>query len=188
MNSDGRINELVLIGELDSAVERARAGSAANGENGLNPCILGALQHGRAVVVELLHLEMCVGIDEDRSLVVGHRSLGATRVVTGDSPVRVECPDRGAILTSISSPPVHLPKSPPAQPSRPPARRLRSCRSIPIRAAFSAQGWPQSLLSSRSATPAHRTRRFRPPPVEPLFPDRLPSGVIYPRLSLSRRL
>ena len=65
MNSDRRINKLVLIGELDGAVERTWAGSAANGENGFNSCVLGALQHGGAVVIELLHLEMCVGIDEN---------------------------------------------------------------------------------------------------------------------------
>jgi len=72
MNSDCRINKIVLIGELNGTVERAWAGSAANSEDGFNPGILSALQNSRAVSIKLLHLEMCVGIDEDRSLVVGH--------------------------------------------------------------------------------------------------------------------
>src|ERR1700674_1940370 len=64
MNPDGRINELMLFGELDAAVERTWARPAADGENGLNTRILGPLQHKGAVSIELLHLEMCVGIDE----------------------------------------------------------------------------------------------------------------------------
>src|ERR1700688_1058278 len=63
MNPDGRINELILFGELDAAVERTWARPAADGENGLNTRIFGPLQHKGAVSIELLHLEMSVGID-----------------------------------------------------------------------------------------------------------------------------
>ena len=80
MNSDGRINELVLFGELDAAVERPWTGSAANGENRFDSGFAGASEHLLTVGIELLHLEMCVGIDEDRSLVVGHWLCGDGRL------------------------------------------------------------------------------------------------------------
>src|SRR5579863_7061178 len=75
MNSDRCINKVVLFGELDGAVEGARARTAADGENGFNPSILSPLQHGGSVRIELLHFEVSVGVDENRLLVVGHRSL-----------------------------------------------------------------------------------------------------------------
>ena len=80
MNSNGRINEIVLFCEPDAAVERARASSAADGDNRLDPRFAGAGNYGLTISIELLHFEMRVGIDEDRTLVVSHWSLGATRV------------------------------------------------------------------------------------------------------------
>src|SRR5271170_4903432 len=80
MNSNRRINKFVLFGKLDGTVKRPRAGSAANGENGFNPRILGALQHGWSVRIKLLHLKMRVRIDEDGSLVVGHWSCDDGRL------------------------------------------------------------------------------------------------------------
>src|ERR1700691_5600572 len=79
MNADSRINKFVLFSELDGTVKRPRAGSAANGENGFDPSILGALQHGRSVGIKLLHLKMRVRIDEDWSSVVGDCWLGVWR-------------------------------------------------------------------------------------------------------------
>src|ERR1700676_3262757 len=67
MNSDRRINELVLFGELDGTIKRAWARSTADRENGFNSRLLGTLEHGRAVGIELLHLEMRVGIDKHRN-------------------------------------------------------------------------------------------------------------------------
>jgi hypothetical protein len=72
MNSNSRINELVLFGELNSAVERPWTGTAANGDNCFDSGFAGASEHLLTVGIKLLHLEMCMGIDEDRSLVVGH--------------------------------------------------------------------------------------------------------------------
>src|SRR5208283_3566711 len=75
MNSDGRVNKVVLLRELDGTVERPGARPAADSENGFDPRILGSLQDRGPVGFELLHLEMCVGVDENRTLVVGHWSL-----------------------------------------------------------------------------------------------------------------
>lgn len=77
MNSDRRINEFMFFGELDGAVKGAWSGSAADGENSFNPRIFSPLEHSGAVRIELLHFEMSVGVDENWSLVVGHRWFAA---------------------------------------------------------------------------------------------------------------
>src|SRR5580692_5343014 len=84
MNSNGRVNEVVLFGELDPAVERPGAGSAADRDNRFDSGFAGASEHLLTVGIKLLHLEMCMGIDEHRSLVVGHWLCSA-----GGSPVRL---------------------------------------------------------------------------------------------------
>src|SRR5579863_3631479 len=74
MNTDRRINKIVLFGESNGAVERTWAGSAADSENRLDSRFTGARDHLFSVSLELLRLKMRVGIDEDGSLVVGHWS------------------------------------------------------------------------------------------------------------------
>src|SRR5208282_2414658 len=64
MNADRCINKSVFFGELNGAVQRTWAGSAANGENGFDPSFACACQHLFTVGIELLHLEMGVGVDE----------------------------------------------------------------------------------------------------------------------------
>src|SRR5579862_4816343 len=72
MNSNGRINEVVPFGELDATVERPWTGSATNGDNRFDSGFAGTSDHLLAIGIELLHLEMCMGVDEDRSWVFGH--------------------------------------------------------------------------------------------------------------------
>src|SRR5580698_3907940 len=79
MNTDRRINKIVLFGESNGTVERTWAGSAADSENRLNPSFTGARDHLFSVSLELLRLKMRVGIDEDGSLVVGHWSCSDGR-------------------------------------------------------------------------------------------------------------
>jgi hypothetical protein len=88
MNSNGRINELVLFGKLDAAVERPWTGSAPDGHNRLNPGFAGASDYLLTVSIKLLHFEMRVGIDEDRSLVVIHWSLVVSSNSCGDGRTR----------------------------------------------------------------------------------------------------
>ena len=64
--------------------------------------------------------------------------------------------------TSISLPPAHPPKSPPAQAFRLRAKRPRSCRSIPCRAVCAEQDSLRSQLCVQPKFPAHRLRRFQP--------------------------
>src|ERR1700688_2416297 len=65
INPNRGINEVMLLGKADCAVERPWSGTAADGENSFNTRVPGSLQHGRAISIELLHFEMCVGIDEE---------------------------------------------------------------------------------------------------------------------------
>src|ERR1700685_355082 len=64
MNADRRVNESVFFGESDGAVERPRASSTADSQNCVDPTFTCACDHLLAVSIELLRLEMCVGIDE----------------------------------------------------------------------------------------------------------------------------
>ena len=80
MDADGGENEFVPLGQLNAAVQRAGAGSAANGDNLFNAAIARAGDHLLAVGVELLHFEMGVGVYEhgrwSLSLVVGSACVG----------------------------------------------------------------------------------------------------------------
>ncbi len=71
MDSDGRENKFVPLGELNPAVQRTRAGSAADGDDLFNAAIAGAGDHRLAVGVELLHFEMGVGVYEHRTRTSG---------------------------------------------------------------------------------------------------------------------
>src|SRR5580658_350457 len=74
MNTDRRINKIVLFGKSNGTVERTWAGAAADSENRLDPSFTGARDDLFTVSLELFRLKMRVGIDEDRSLIVGHWS------------------------------------------------------------------------------------------------------------------
>src|SRR5580704_13242293 len=177
MNSNGRVNEVVLFGELDPAVERPGAGSAADRDNRFDSGFAGASDHLFTVGIKLLHLEMCMGIDEDGSLVVGHWLCSDGRLAR-----QVGCRGQEAGFISVSFPQAHLRGNPPAQPCRPPATRPQSFRSIPVPEAFWAQGSPRLPLSSRSTIPVRTIRRFQPQPAEPLYPSRLRGGATCPHL------
>jgi hypothetical protein len=47
----------------DGTVERARAGAAADGHDGLDAGVAGSRQHGVAIAIKLRSFEVCVGID-----------------------------------------------------------------------------------------------------------------------------
>src|SRR6266478_2221294 len=64
MNAYGGINEFILLGECNAAVQRARTGSAADGHDCLNTRVPRPRQHLLTVGIELFHLEVCVGINE----------------------------------------------------------------------------------------------------------------------------
>src|ERR1035437_5016271 len=64
MNSDRRVKPVVLLRQLDRAVERARPRSVAiaDGEQGADAGLVGASDNVGAVCVEALAIEMSVGV------------------------------------------------------------------------------------------------------------------------------
>ena len=72
MDADGGVDKFVLLGQSNAAVQRAGPGSAANGDDLFNAAVPRPRDHLLAVGVELLHLEMGVGVYEHR---IGPRSL-----------------------------------------------------------------------------------------------------------------
>ncbi len=63
MNSDGRVNPVVLLGEWNRGVEAFLGRSAAaDGQHGADSGCTRAIEHGGAVFVELGEFEMRVGV------------------------------------------------------------------------------------------------------------------------------
>ncbi len=67
MNSDGRVDELVFLGEFDCTVERPWPGPAADRDDPFNAGLPRPRNHRLAVGTELLPFEMGVGIYEHGS-------------------------------------------------------------------------------------------------------------------------
>ena len=64
MDSDGRIDERIAIGQPDRGFEIGRAVAGADGHEAFDSGRLGALDHGLAIFGELFVIEMTVGIDQ----------------------------------------------------------------------------------------------------------------------------
>ena len=64
MDTDSGLDEVVLLSELNAAIERAGTGPTANGDNLFNASVPRPSDHLLAVGVELLHFEMGVGVYE----------------------------------------------------------------------------------------------------------------------------
>src|SRR6267143_2779040 len=62
MNADGRVDELISVGQLNPTVERSWTGTASDRDNGLNASLPRPRDYLFAVGIKLFHLEMCVGI------------------------------------------------------------------------------------------------------------------------------
>src|SRR2546427_11285180 len=75
MDTDGGVNEFVLLSELNSAVKRSRPRAAADGDNAINASFAGLRNHLLTVRVELFHFEVSVGIYENQSAVLSHQQL-----------------------------------------------------------------------------------------------------------------
>src|SRR5262249_50540791 len=63
MYSQRRKNPIVLLGNLDGAIERARPGAAADRQNAFQPGLTSPRKDFGAVVIELVTFEVSVGID-----------------------------------------------------------------------------------------------------------------------------
>ena len=64
MNANRRPDPVVLLGNLDGAIQRPRTGAATDGKNHPHACGARALQRRLTVSVKLRHLQMGVGIDQ----------------------------------------------------------------------------------------------------------------------------
>ncbi len=73
MNPDRGVDEFVLFGQLDAAIQSPRPVTVANRDDGLYSCCSCPRDHLLAIGLELLAIEMSVGIDENR--VVGRWPL-----------------------------------------------------------------------------------------------------------------
>src|SRR5438132_2705576 len=73
MDTDGGVNEFVLLSELNSAVKRSRPRAAADGDNAINASFASPRNHLLTVSVERLPLAMCVGIYESQFAVLSHQ-------------------------------------------------------------------------------------------------------------------
>src|SRR5437879_1739272 len=62
MNADGRVDELIFVGQLNPAVERTWTRTATDRDNSLDASSPRPGDYLFAVGIKLLHLEMCVGI------------------------------------------------------------------------------------------------------------------------------
>ena len=64
VNTNARVNPIVLFGERDSGVEFFWPRPGANSEQSTNAGVAGALEHGFAIVSELRKIDVHVGVDE----------------------------------------------------------------------------------------------------------------------------
>jgi hypothetical protein len=64
MNANGGVNEIVLIGYLDGAIESAWAIARANGDDVRDSSLAGARHDFIAIRVKARAIEMGVGVDE----------------------------------------------------------------------------------------------------------------------------
>src|SRR5262245_1152267 len=64
MDSDRRVHERMLLGELDPGVQIGRPVAIADGDHGRDSGFVRACDDFRAIGLELLAIEMCVRIDE----------------------------------------------------------------------------------------------------------------------------
>ena len=73
MNANGGVDEFVLLGQLDAAVQTSRPVTVANRDDRLYSCFSRPRDHLLAIGLELLAIEMSMGIDENRrwSLAIG---------------------------------------------------------------------------------------------------------------------
>src|ERR1700730_13601461 len=62
MNADGRVDELISVGQLNPTVQRTWTRTATDRDNGLDASFPRPGDYLFAVGIKLLHLEMCVGI------------------------------------------------------------------------------------------------------------------------------
>jgi len=60
----GGVDEFVFLGQTDTAINICGAVAVSDGNNGVNSGSAGARDHFVAVGVELVAVEMCVGVDE----------------------------------------------------------------------------------------------------------------------------
>src|SRR5258707_2354615 len=63
MNAERGVNPVMLLGDLDGAIERPRSSATANGQNALQAGFAGAGEHFVAIAVEFVAFQMSVGID-----------------------------------------------------------------------------------------------------------------------------
>ena len=108
--------------------------AVANRDDGLDACFARPRDYLLAVSVELLAIEMRVGIDE--TSVVGRWSLVVQEIPLCNSVSSVV---EGGCPTSASSRPAHPRESLPALASRPRPMPPQSCHSIPVRAACAGE-------------------------------------------------
>ena len=64
MNAYGRINKLVLFGNLDSTVERSRTISCADREHVSDSSFARMINHLLSIRIEALAIKMAMGIDK----------------------------------------------------------------------------------------------------------------------------
>ena len=63
MNTDRREDPIMMLGNLNGAIERAGTSAAPDRENAFQPRFASASNDLRAVLIELRTVEMCVRID-----------------------------------------------------------------------------------------------------------------------------
>src|SRR6516164_4258617 len=118
MHADGRIHEVVFLGELNTGFEAGRAIPVPDGDNGFDTRSPRSRDDLLAVGVKLFTLEMGMGIDE-------HGREPATASGPGGTPSH---------STSIEPRPAPLRGNSPIPACLPQSRQRQSCRSIPNRA------------------------------------------------------
>src|ERR1017187_1105779 len=159
MNSDRRVDPIVLLGEFDGAVEcvRPRSVAIADREQDPDTRLVGARDDFGAVGVEALAIEMSVGVGVHQkrySLFANRFSLAIGAVQSRsqgrrDKVAVVAKSEERTAATSTLPPPVRPPRIPPV-PAGHRRRQMRpqSFRSIPARAACVAADWPRSRPSA----------------------------------------
>ena len=85
VDTDGSVDPGVALGEGDGAGKVVRAIAVADGEQGADTRIVGALDHGFAIRGELGAVEMSVGVEEHRSDdIIGRRGKATAGVEVND--------------------------------------------------------------------------------------------------------
>src|SRR5215469_9203290 len=177
MDSDRRIHERMLLGELDPGIQIRWPVAIADCNQGRDSSFASPCDDLVSVGLKLLAIEMCVRVDEHGKWAFW---LQGFLVKAMDLRIMPRCRGPNGRFTSVLLLSVRPPENWPGPACRPQAKLPRSFHWIPDRASSSAPGLRRSRPCVRPRFLVHRLPQFR------LGPGGLPSRYQFPAAAVYR--